>query len=371
MDDVEDEIQIVVADVFDDLAKLKSQLRERVSEISEKYHISPDVRREAERGIRINDKGEMILAKLYSAEAKILKNNDVLIHQQFEKLKSIDPTSDDYQQNLDTIARNIILTIPKANCIQLGSYVARREMLVGLLDLTLNNQLEIQKKWQKDAESGKKVKKDNEGLIHDIIFKRRTDSVNNEDHNLWMFGEEFMHFSYVSSDIPLKDVKLLNQKIFKDEIESDAALDSLKITKGRKRPDILIFKETGKVIIFEFKAPDVELSHHTNQIERYARLLANFTIEDLKIKEFYGFLIGEKIDPMEVVGGFKPKIDEEGWFNPYTPILSTKDHRTEIASLYQEILKLSEISKLASIRNGSFANRLGIKQKKEESSSSN
>ena len=74
---------------------------------------------------------------------------------------------------------------------------------------------------------------------------------------------------------------------------------------------------------------------------------------------------------MEVVGGFKPNIDEEGWFNPYTPILSTKDHRTEIASLYQEILKLSEISKLASIRNSSFANRLGIKPKKEESPSGN
>src|SRR5207253_1096953 len=82
-----------------------------------------------------------------------------------------------------------------------------------------------------------------EGVVHDIIFPRRSDSETTtfEEHNLWIVDERLNFASYLSSDIPLDH------------------------TKNADRPDLIAYdrrvvfrgdnEASNPVTIFEFKKP--------------------------------------------------------------------------------------------------------------------
>jgi hypothetical protein len=230
-------------------------------------------------------------------------------------------------------------------------------MVVNLLKLALNNSLTIQKKWEEEKEKGSKVKKDNEGVIHDIIFRRRMTGAPND---LWILNEEFVHFDGCS-DIELEKLEVNGERLLENNEDVIEILKSLKIQREtylKQRPDIFIFPEEGKCVLVEFKAPDVELSTHLDQIQRYARLIANFARKPFY--RFYGFLIGETIDRLSVPNRYIKVPRGNYWFYPDEPIKTIDDAENVLANLYQEIIPLSEIANRAEIRNRSFAQKLGL-----------
>lgn len=117
---------------------------------------------------------------------------------------------------------------------KLAEYIAHRKTILTILEKTLERQI------------GGKYSL--EEIIHQIIFPLRqtSDNISYDQHNLWIIDEKLSYHYYLSSDIPLRKVGV---------IESDSNL----------RPDLLIFDHPiavvdaevpyGSVVIFEFKRP--------------------------------------------------------------------------------------------------------------------
>ncbi|MEK6745858.1 MAG: hypothetical protein AABY33_02345 [Pseudomonadota bacterium] len=107
-------------------------------------------------------------------------------------------------------------------------------------------------------------KKDKEGIVHDLIFKRRsknTDPLN----DLWILSEEYVHFDGCSELALNKITDSSGQNLLRHI--SDEELEKHGV-KTDRRPDIFLFASERKCVLIELKAPDVDLSSHLQQMIR-------------------------------------------------------------------------------------------------------
>ncbi|MDR2439218.1 MAG: hypothetical protein LBE12_07610 [Planctomycetaceae bacterium] len=361
-EEIENKINKGLVEIFSDVGNLHEKRYKDIIKQAKKYGISPEIAELA--NIALNDTDDEVTKKLFAAQAKKLANQSIEIQKSYEELKSeiahlnpADPDYSKYRKNLNEIVNKLLSLIPQQNKEELARYIIRREMVVELLKQILKNKLDIQKDWEKQKQNNEKITRDKEGIIHDLIFKRRNKGIPND---LWILNEEFVHFDGCS-DLRLEEIEVNGKKLLKDKTNIDKALQDVGITKNsyvKKRPDIFLFPEEGKCILIEFKAPDVDLVLHCDQIQRYARLIANFS--RIKFNQFFGFLIGENIDVVSLPGRYRKIPCGNSRVCPNEPINSIDESEAVIANLYQEIIPLSEIAQRAEIRNKSFAEKLGI-----------
>jgi type I site-specific restriction endonuclease len=126
-----------------------------------------------------------------------------------------------------------------------------------------------------------------------------------------------------------------------------------------RRTDILLFPAEAKCIIIELKAPDANVSDHLNQINRYASLINNLSIDTLKFNTFYGYLVGESIDADDIIDNDSDFMNASNLgyiFRPYKRIVG-KFGRVD-GSLYTEIIKYSTLLERAKLRNKIFIDKL-------------
>ena len=114
--------------------------------------------------------------------------------------------------------------------------------------------------------------------------------------------------------------------------------------------------------MIEFKAPDVDLSVHTSQIPKYAKLIANYSRKPkFTFNQFFGFLVGNTIDEVKLETDLWRKVPfGEHRIYPSKNITTIGGEEATIANLYQEMIKLSGIADRAELRNKSFSDKLGI-----------
>ena len=180
-----------------------------------------------------------------------------------------------------------------------------------------------------------------------------------------MINEEFIYFKGFSEH-KLEDIEYEGKKLFDKPFseEDKRYLNSLGEKRLSKRPDILLFPDEGKCIIIEFKAPDVNVAEHLEQINFYASLLLNYTIDELKILSFYGYLIGESIEDRDVrgrVSSFEYSPNFHYWFKPSEKVINFNGGNN--GNIYTEIIKYSDLLERAQLRNKIFIDKLekGIK----------
>lgn len=108
-------------------------------------------------------------------------------------------------------------------------------------------------------------------------------------------------------------------------------------------------------------APDVDLSNYLQQMPKYCGLLANFA--NVKLEKFYCYLIGETISPLSDLNEYEQSVTGS-WYRDSIPVRSSdlSEGRKTIANIRMEILKLSDISERARLRNHSFAEKLGLQE---------
>ena len=194
-----------------------------------------------------------------------------------------------------------------------------------------------------------------EGVVHDIIFPRRSDTERTSfaDHNLWILDERLNFTNYVSSDVPLDGP-------------------------NSERPDLIVYnkrvlfrgdnEESNPITIFEFKKPQrddfVNPSSHEDPVQQVIRYVND--IQDGKYMTpegrnilvtentpFYGFVVCDltpKVSKwLEREKNFKPMPDRLGWFQWIGNI-----------NLYIEVVSWDKILKDAQMRNRIFFETLGI-----------
>ena len=261
----------------------------------------------------------------------------------------MNPDTEDYQENLKKQVDEFVREVPLQNRAALTRYVARRKLVLDVFDDILSKELKPLFKTERI----------NESVLHNLIFQQRTDNV--EDSDLWPLNEDFIYFKGVS-DIRLASVEINGKRVFKDEsalsVSERNYREKLERDAGNRRPDILLFPNEGKCIIVELKAPDVNVSEHLNQINRYASLINNLSSEEFIFQSYFGYLIGETVDEDDVRDSdadFRRSYDDI-LVRPHK-VIAGKFGRND-GVLYTEVLKYSSLLKRARQRNEIFIRKL-------------
>ena len=101
------------------------------------------------------------------------------------------------------------------------------------------------------------------------------------------------------------------------------------------------------------------MADHISQVDFYASLLHNYTIDELKLNTFYGYLIGESIEDRDVrgrVSRFRHAYHMNYWFRPTEDV--TNFNGLPNGNIYMEIMKYSTLLERAKLRNKIFIDKL-------------
>ena len=235
--------------------------------------------------------------------------------------------------------------VPLQNRTNVTKHIARRRLVLEIFDMIMNKELE-------KLEQGGRVDED---LLHNLIFQQH--STNTKDSDLWLLDDQYLYFDGCSEKL-LDKIEINGIKLIKEELTDEEKSYKVRqlgdkiINVGHRRPDILLYPSEGKCIIIEFKAPDVDVSAHLDQINKYAMVINNLSNENFKIHSFYGYIIGENIEYdfiEESNSSFKQSPNLKFIFRPSYDIPGKFGR--EKGDLYTEIIKYSDILKRAQLRN--------------------
>ncbi len=342
-DDIQKAIDAVLPDIYKDVADIKREQQILVAEIADSHGIPAELVKEI--SITSSDTEETITSKLYTAQSKRLATKGLAVKRLFQSIQQLDPTSGDYQENLQKSIAELSSFIDDQDKEELSRYIIRREMVAETLKLILAEGLDAQ------VSSGKK-RGDPEGFVHDLIFKRRK-KTNDVTHDLWILNEEFVHFDG-QSEVAISQMKLPNGEPFVN-MPDKKTIKELGIKLDR-RPDVFLFAGEGKCVLIEFKAPKIDLSDHLQQLNKYCTLIANYAA--IPIQQFYCYLIGESINPIFDLGDYEETVNGD-WLREGIQIRNAVN-RDLIGKASIEVVKLSSIYERAKRRNKSFADKLGL-----------
>ncbi len=348
LEDIEEGVNIELAKLYPEIEEIKEKHKNELQELKEMFFIGD----EDDVDINLNDDDKRILEKYYEAQAKKEAKIDAIIKQTIDRLENLDTTSKDYEVELEKEITALVKIIPEQNKRTLSHYIARRKLVIELFSKILAKKLKTQNIKSRDKD---------EALIHNLLFHQK--STNTYDSDLWLINEEFIYFKG-NSEFKLKDLELDGKKVFrtKFEEEEERHLKSLGESRIDRRPDVLLFPEEGKCIIIEFKTPKTNVSDHLTQINQYASLIRNYTTEDFEIKTFYGYLLGEGIEPRDVQGAvttFEYSHNFDYLYSPAQKVIHFEGK--ENGSIYTEVLKYTSLLKRAELRNKKFIEKLGLK----------
>lgn len=346
INDIQDAANSKATEIFTEIAEKKQEFRDIVEKLKRDYLLSDD----ALADVSICDNVEEVLRKAYSYDAKVTAQQTAIYEESINRLSSLNPSSTDYISSLNGIVDSLVQSIPMQNRATLSKYVARRNMVINLMDKILNRLTIAQTQSERNED---------EKLLHNLIFRQHSE--NPLDSDLWLINEEYMYFSGVS-EIQLSKITIEGKKFFREDfsIEEERYLTSLGENRLKMRCDILLFPSEGKCVIIEFKNPDVNVVDYLNQVSKYAYFIRNFSTSDFEIRSFYGYLIGEHIEDRDVRsadGDFITAPNDEYLFRP-RKVIPDDSGSNKDGSLYMEVMRYSSLKRRAEIRNKAFTDRL-------------
>lgn len=346
LEDIESGANSKILSMYSELAVKAEEKQKRVSDLKDMFLLSDDYLKNL--NISINDNEEKILEKVYSQESKMAAKKDAELKKKFDELTNLNPTSSNYDSELGLLVKDLVKEIPHQNRANLTHFVARRRLVLELFDKVLKRELQMQKHGRNEDEK----------LLHTILFAQHSSSSRQSD--LWIINEDYILFEGVS-EAELKNVTIKGNKIFKETFThaEERFINANKEKRLSKRPDVLLFPAEEKCIILEFKTPGTNVADHLAEINYYASLILNLTKDEFPIKIFYGYLIGETLEPLDVRFNDSDFINAEHFnfsFRPYKRIIG--EFKNFEGSLYTEVLKYSTLLERASARNKSLINKL-------------
>lgn len=349
MDDLQAKVSVKAEEMYPEISEQKEIHAEQLAMLKQTYMLSEEALAETD----VNDSVEDILKKAYIYDAKLIAERDAAYHSMLKQLNLLGTSNPSYRTDLERLVTEMTKTIPLQDKESLSRYVTHRKLVLDLMVKILRRETNCQ-----NIEDTRNV---DEKLLHNLLFTQHSDDVYNSD--LWMLNEDYLYFRGVS-DQPLNQIEIDGVKLFREEVseEEERYLSSLGENRRIKRPDILLFPSERKCIIVELKTPETNLALHINQIKRYANLLRNFTSDNFMIDTFYGYLIGEALEPRDiraVDGNFKYDPKFNFMYLPSTPIVYENDPTgRQDGSLYMEVISYSEILRRAEKRNEAFISKL-------------
>lgn len=348
LEDIENEVSTRASEIYAEIHQQKEIHGQQLQVLKDTYMLSEEALADA----NINDTVEEILAKAYSYDAKLVAKQDAAYQEKVKQLETLDTTSDTYQDDLEEIIKELSETIPLQSKESLARYVTRRSLVLELLDKLIHKQTRVQENAERSMD---------ERLIHNLIFCQHSGDSASSD--MWLLNEDYLHYNGYSEH-RLCDIVIDGKKLFKDIIDEEEKryLNSLGEKRLNKRPDILLFPSEHKCVIIELKSLDANVSDYLGQITQYASFIRSYTTDDFRIDTFYGYLVGEALEPKDVRAvdndfKFDPKFNF--CYRPYKSIAHLGDDTgSQDGAMYTEAISFSELLKRARKRNESFKLKL-------------
>lgn len=347
LDDIQENANRRIELMYKEIKKHTDKKQLEIEKLKKMFLLNPESIKEAK--IQLNDSEEEILEKVYKADAKISAKKDAEIKTRIDALNNLNPNSKDFEQKFKNEIEELTKAIPLQNRTELTHYVARRKLVLELFEKILNRKLKVQETNTTSFD---------ESLIHNLLFPKGSE--NSENSDLWIINEDFIYFNG-ASEKQLSKVEIQNERVFKDEFSSEEEkyLKSLGENRKIKRPDVMLFPGEGKCLIIEFKSPEVNASEHLTQIDYYANLIRNYSQDKFQLTTFYGYLIGENIEPRDVLGRvsrYEHSFQFDYLYRPSENVIGF-DGKTN-GSIYTEVIKYSTLLKRAKLRNKIFIDKL-------------
>lgn len=346
-EDLQQGVKSKIEEVFPEILDVKKEKEKSVDELQKLFLLNEETVKSI--SINLNDTDQDILKKVYAADSISVAKKDAEIKVKLEKVKSLDTTSEKYEEDLEQQVDDVVKMIPLQNRTALTHYVARRRIVLEIFDKILSNELARQNTGARSI---------NEKLLHNLIFQQSSNDPSKSD--LWLINEDFIYFKGCS-EFKLSEVKLEGELVFRDDIDAqeEKMLNALGENRRIKKPDILLFPSEGRAIIIELKASDVNVSEYLNQIPRYASLLRKFSKSKYELTQFYGYLIGEAIDNEDVRdhdSDFRSSYQLDYLFRARKAVNGLEGQRD--GDLYMEVIKYSTLLKRAQARNKVFIDKI-------------
>lgn len=307
--------------------------------------------------VGVNISTEDILKSFYFADSDLAAQMDARLKDIVDGLHKLNPTASNYKNDLMNKVNSMVSIIPQQNKVDITRYVARRKLVLDVFEKALDRELSVQQDGNRNID---------EKILHNILFQQSSEDTLNSD--LWLLNEDFIYFNGTSEE-RLFNIKLDGENIFRDEfsaIETEY-LCSLGEDRRKKRPDVLLFPAEGKCIIVEFKNPSVNVSDYLSQINKYATWLGMYTKPQFDFATFYGYLIGESIEKIDIKAAdanFKESYHFKYFFRPSCNIF--RGESKPDGNLYMEIIKYSVLLERAKTRNKIFIDKLTQRSKGQD-----
>ena len=340
---------------YPEIVEKEKEFLDELAGLEKMFLLDGEAMKHSASKLGLNATPEKILKSLYELDSSTAAKADAKIKHLMDELKKIQPTSDNYEIDLGSRINELVKMIPLQNRTDITHYVARRKIVLEVFQKALDRELEMQKNTERNID---------EKILHNILFQQSSEDPSSSD--LWIINEDFIYFKGCSEN-RLFDIKIDKVNIFRDElsVEEESYLRSLGENRKIKKPDILLFPEEGKCIIIEFKNPNVNVATHLQQIDRYASWIAEFTKDEFQMHSFYGYLIGQSIEPRDVLSS-----DADYTADPHFNFLFRPSKKVyagptrSSGSIHMEVISYSELLKRAQKRNEIFIKKLLKKQSK-------
>ena len=347
-DDLVEEVNHKISGLYQILEEKELEKEDKIKELQEMFLLDAETVDSIRSKVKKNSTDADILKLAYEGEMEKVANLDASIKKVVEDVEALNPKKPSYQAELKKLVTDFATKIPEQNKSALSKYIARRKLVLALFDKILSNELDC-------LRGGKRIDED---LLHNLIFKQH--SSNPESSDLWILDDQYLYFSGYS-DNELNKIMVGGKHLLKQNLNQEEAAYQLRQNKdiGDRRPDVLLFPSEGKCIIVEFKAPDVDVSGHLDQINRYAMTIHNLSEVGFEFNTFYGYLIGEDVDydAIQENNVYFKKAPNLGYiFRPHYPLTGKFGHIE--GDLYTEIIKYSDLLKRAQFRNRVFIEKL-------------
>lgn len=322
-----------------------------LQEAIDQFGISEGMLHDTVTRIRYGDSAQVVAERVLIKYQERVINETAEIFNLKKEIITAEPDSDDFRTKINELAWKYTSSLKNFDMANLSQLIIRRTAIVEILELAWNKSLAM----QAVAEG---VRRKDERIIHSIFFPMRKDSTETSDHDMWLLNEEYHYYDYIASDVPLANIAWGDgDKVFESDVDEEFKKLLAKRAEDNegKRPDIALFSKEGSAIIVEFKAPGIQTDEHIGDLSEYAHLLA--AKSGGKLKKFYGYLIGDTINPLRLTG-WTPFPLGNGWFksdsliDPYT--------RQPLGETYFEILHFSDVIGRAQKRIAIYQEKLKL-----------
>lgn len=324
-----------------------------VQRATQKYGVTPAMIADTAVRIHPGDTEEKVTKRVLSAyQERIIAETSEIIDLKQEIVQA-SPHSPDFRDKINELAWRYTASLKSVDMANLSQLVVRRAAIIEVLGLAIAKELEI----QKNIPDGERRK--DEKIIHSIFFPMGKDSLDANDHDIWLLNEEYQYYDYIASDKALAAIEWENgDLLFETDIDAELGkiLEKNADDNSGKRPDIAIFCKEGAAIIVEFKAPGVSLDDHVGDLMEYSQLLA--AKSKGRLKRFYGYLIGTTVNPNRMLTHTRFP-SGNGWF----ATMSIQEHTTgrRLGELYSEVLYFDDIHRKANLRLQVYKDRLNLR----------